>query len=267
MTWARVILVAHRCADEQHEGTGRQVAEPNSNAGGPASYARRFLFPASRIFGGLVWLIATLARSSPLGADRSYCRRGGGTPRPRVFRHAATGLQRPPEARLRVKPHFASAEKCGAVSGELMHKALRRRSPPTPPEPIPATPSRGRRGSREYEGGRGDGDNFANIKFLRRPAAGERISRRCEGAVTAHCGPDPPPHMSFVDPGPSGAVPRNRRRDVGSVCARTHSGFAFLFRVRRYPPTRNAGRCGCADRRQLEISRVEHNQHQQCHAI
>src|SRR3954454_20560874 len=107
------------------------------------------------------------------------------TPRPRVFRHAATGLQRPPEARLRVKPHFASAEKCGAVSGELMHKALRRRSPPTPPEPIPATPSRGRRGSREYEGGRGDGDNFANIKFLRRPAAGERISRRCEVAVTA----------------------------------------------------------------------------------
>src|SRR5947209_15933876 len=101
---------------------------------------------------------------APLPSARSPSKAGGPvvlpdgrvTRRPRLLRVSRLRrlrvserrrLQRPPEARLQVKPH------------------RRRRSPPALPEPDPATPSR-RRGSRDYEGGRGTGDNLANIKFL-----------------------------------------------------------------------------------------------------
>jgi hypothetical protein len=118
-----------RAKEQRTRAPGGRSLELKSRS--PGVRVRRFLSFASRIFGGPVWLNATLARSSPRGADRSYCRTGGSLgalppPRPQVSPRAGVGLTPfakasrgsglggPPAAGAAPRPHF------GTTSGNAL---------------------------------------------------------------------------------------------------------------------------------------------------
>jgi hypothetical protein len=92
-------------------------------------------------------------------------------------------------------------------------------------------------------------------------------SLRLCARMPAHCGRTPPPHMRFVDPGPSGAGRAIGGRDVGSGLRKTHPGLPFCSGSGDVP--RHVSRTV----RLRELSptgvscRVEHDQHQPHHWI